>query len=299
MSNTLSEKYDFATLSIEERLMRVKETQDQIVTRANENDFLKEFFYFGTMRTVVDETKFVNEILGLRELLKTVKFSDFLHQKFSAARESLVKICQSQELPIADSILEFKNLSEEDRLDLARRIINHFNKIFFGKDYKYVNPVLEYDPESNRSFNRNYKYKENQKEPTASMVRLSNSVIGNGDINIFLNLIFHEGCVHSVMYQLEQSYGCRWIDNKDPLYEDAKKRYLIKKDNIFASFEISSIYPNFMEEAIAFKQSAEFVHALGYKPLGIEDEIILSSTNPHWPYGHKKLTQHVLKNQAH
>lgn len=288
MSDTLRTNHALSSIPLDERLKRVKLLQAEILSEAQENDYVKESVYFGISRKIVDETKFTNEILELKALLQSMPFSQTLHNKFTEARRKLVDICHSEDNDIGNRIANLKELSIEEQLALASDIISQFNKLFFGDSYKYVEPTMDFYPESDRSFTKNPAYEITQTDPTPSIVQLSNNVIGTGDINVFLNLVFHEGCVHATMYQLEQSYACGWIKTSDPLYQDAKQRRTIKENGMSAAFPISSIYPNFLEEAIAFKQSAEFVSALGYSSLGIEDDIVLASSDYNWPYDHAK-----------
>ena len=277
---------DVVSLPLQKRLELLKCNVDSVLKRANtESSFITKM-YFGMERRVIDETQFADEIHSINTLLAHLYFSEKLHDTFDGARKRLTALCSETSSNIAKAISDFPDLNVKERLSLANELIASFSAFFFKDRYTYVNPETNYEVGTDRSFHRNFPVDPDQTKPRPSLIKFSDNVIGaKAKLNIFLNLVLHEGCVHAPLYQLQQSYQSGWIDPQDPLYQDSEFRFLYKKMKLTAPFLISSVYPNFLEESIAFRQAALFVSSLGLpSALDGEDNCILLSTNRHKPY---------------
>lgn len=273
-------------MTLEEKLIKLKALKTQVLAKAKERNTYHKRHYFGYDRDVIDEAEFPNEIQEMNALLDGVKYSDTLHEKFNQARGRLVDEILYGEQLIIRRIDDFADLSEQHRVRLAQDISKRFHEIFLGRDYKYRLPIITYDPESDRSIHRSYALKERwQWRPKQGKIIFSKNVICNPNNKVsFLNLVFHEACVHAPMYQLLQGYKYGRIKPTDPLYHDAKLAHGCKNIGLSAPFQIASIYPNFIEEALAFKQAVHFVDDLGFDTTNMEDKVILASADCHRPY---------------
>jgi soluble cytochrome b562 len=277
---------DIKNLTFDEKLARLKTLKNDVLEKAKEWNAFKRQPYFGYERDVIDETVFPDELKEMKLLLDQLQYSDRLHNKFDQARKELTNEILSGHHIIINRLDDFDALSEEGRVKLAQDISKRFHELFLGRDYRYVCPEITYNPDDDRSWHRSFALKSRwQWRPKAGKIIFSKNVMCNPQNKEgFLNLVFHEACVHAPMYQLLQGFRYGRVKKSDPLYQDAKLAYGFKRISLAAPFQIASIYPNFIEEALAFKQSVIFANDLGCAPQSDDNKIILSSKSRHRPY---------------
>lgn len=269
-------------MSLGQKLDRIKTLQDQILKHADQRDNYIDKIYFGVARKLVDESCFLDEVHELRTLLSSVSYSHALLDRFQKSRRALVSFCKSG--VVAEQLQQFQTLSEEERLELADQISSFHSQSFFGSMHHAVADIKKSE-NSNRSFTRSFSLNGERQSPIASLIMLSDAVIGtNSNANLFLNMVYHESCVHNSMYQLQQGACFGYLHHFDPLYADGVLRNEYQQRGMSAPFEIPSIYPNYLEERIAFVEAARFVNDLGYDAAFDEDNKFLLPHDPNRPF---------------
>jgi hypothetical protein len=275
--------------NIKDKLLRIQYLQDYIIEQADKHDAYVTKQYFGIERRVVNESHFTAEIAELKKILISIEFSPALCDQFNQARERLVCIINQNDSDLVNPVRVFEDLDLQQKLKLACDIARTFHELFFDFDYKYALPTIEFDPKAFTSLHRSFGLDDNSDYPISSRIRFSKNILGpDAQTHGFLNLVFHEACVHAPLYQLQQGFYYGHLPKDNKLYNDAHLIHTYTSMGISPKFFISSIYPNFLEEKIAFFQSALFVKALGLRTLGPEDDIILKSKNKNWPYNPPK-----------
>ena len=264
-------------------MSRADQLGKEIVSKAVTEGLMTETEYFGRPQKVVDEAQFEQEIGELKGLLGQIGYSDVLYQTFDKARREAVAFLKTDP-ETQDKLTRFSELTRAERIDLASGISGIFLKSFFGEEIRYQDPVIDDDPSLKTSIHRNFTLNAEGAYPIASYVAFSKAVIESETPPVFLNLVFHEACVHAAMYQLLQGQYFRYLPEDHSLYPDAEIRRARYETSSVPQFLISSLYANWGEEALAFFQSAKFVEEMGYEDAFPEDRQIREAENPQWPY---------------